>query len=747
MAKARAEVQTGAKRKVRPWTVMVYMAAGDSAEMDDYAVRDLREMEQGVNEHAWVVVQIKRQWPTTPQKYVISRDPNSANGDKPAKVDSVGHSKHTDMGARETLAEFLKWSVRHYPAERYMLVLWGHAYGLGFGRDHGDPLKLSELAGALDDFMTERGKQRGVESRLEILGTNACAMSYVEAAHQLRCGAQYMLASQISVPFAGWPYDAVLQSISAKTWPEQLGRSVIDAYITDLNLPLTGERVQMSLLKLPEDDSLQVATDNFADSIKAMFKSDGFFNSRTRAAVRDAFIGAAAGDVRPLVDVNDLCGALRPDLIDPEVPRALVTDGQTDRIAKKGRKDLRKNLQKSISAMQSLVDPHSDKRLVLVSKAHPDMADLAGLGIYVPFVTDDQDLKRLGLDDDPFKSRRGVESETSKETYQKLAIFSDRKGGTPGNWPALVYDDLNDPLPSELVDLIAAIGVTNSTDRAEIAQIVLSIESAFNKLDRLLDHAQEDVMNKLRDKQRRGRARPLPGHLVLQDSATDGNGDAKEASRREPLDPDFLLWFQKLESAVAAVESTARRGLTEARFGLGPVTSPRGFDSDDPKPGSGPGPREEQLNVRQRTRGLGATNGETVLASPLPGDLDPDVLPVFALFSKAAEALKELESATAKLEDAAGRSLGKAVLTKRALKMRQAFGILRERATSARRIIRKVVANPAYGLGPTPAAFDRDERDELANAAGLSARNLLLLGVGLLAPDPKWKELIGIKRY
>jgi hypothetical protein len=79
--------------------------------------------------------------------------------------------------------------------------------------------------------------------------------------------------------------------------------------------------------------------------------------------------------------------------------------------------------------------------------------------------------------------------------------------------------------------------------------------------------------------------------------------------------------------------------------------------------------------------------------------------------------------------------------------MRQAFGILRERATSARRIIRKVVANPAYGLGPTPAAFDRDERDELANAAGLSARNLLLLGVGLLAPDPKWKELIGIKRY
>src|SRR5712671_5704825 len=167
-------------------------------------------MEQGINEHAWVVVQIKRQWPATPQKYVISRDRKSANADKPAKVDSAGPSELTDMGDQKTLAKFLTWSVQHYPAQHYMLVLWGHAFGLGFGRDHGDPLKLSELDGALQAFKTERGTQPDVDSRLEILGTNACAMSYVEAAHELHCSVQYMVASQISVPFAGWPYDAVL---------------------------------------------------------------------------------------------------------------------------------------------------------------------------------------------------------------------------------------------------------------------------------------------------------------------------------------------------------------------------------------------------------------------------------------------------------------------------------------------------------------------------------------------------------
>src|SRR5262249_15840811 len=260
----------------RAWTVMVYMVAGDSAEMDDYAVKDLREMEQGVNENACVVIQIKRQWPATPQRYAISRDRKSASDDKPATVSSLGPSDNIDMGAQATLEEFLKWSVRNYPAQHYMLVLWGHAYGLGFGRDHEDPLQLHEIAGALQAFMAERGPQLGVDSRLEILGTNACAMSYIEAAHEFRGCAQYMVASQIYGQLAGWQYDAVLQSISNTTTPEQLGRNVIDAYVTDLNQPLTGERVQMSLLKLPDDDRLRVTTDNFAKAIRAMFKSDGF---------------------------------------------------------------------------------------------------------------------------------------------------------------------------------------------------------------------------------------------------------------------------------------------------------------------------------------------------------------------------------------------------------------------------------------------------------------------------------------
>jgi hypothetical protein len=46
-----------------------------------------------------------------------------------------------------------------------MLVLWGHSYGLGFGRDHGDALTMPELARAL------KTKKKGYA--IDILGANA----------------------------------------------------------------------------------------------------------------------------------------------------------------------------------------------------------------------------------------------------------------------------------------------------------------------------------------------------------------------------------------------------------------------------------------------------------------------------------------------------------------------------------------------------------------------------------------------
>ena len=56
------------------WTPMVYMAAGDSHQLDTVAVRDLKEMELGCkgNPNVTVVVQIARHWPNAAQRYEIT---------------------------------------------------------------------------------------------------------------------------------------------------------------------------------------------------------------------------------------------------------------------------------------------------------------------------------------------------------------------------------------------------------------------------------------------------------------------------------------------------------------------------------------------------------------------------------------------------------------------------------------------------------------------------------------------------
>ena len=74
-------------------------------------------------------------------------------------------------------------------------------------------LTLPELREAFEIFQCELNEWRKGE-KLDLLGANACAMSYAEAAYELRNAAEYLVASEITMPFAGWPYAAILQQIT-----------------------------------------------------------------------------------------------------------------------------------------------------------------------------------------------------------------------------------------------------------------------------------------------------------------------------------------------------------------------------------------------------------------------------------------------------------------------------------------------------------------------------------------------------
>ena len=132
---------TTAKAK---WTVMIYMAAGDDAGLDAHAVSDLQEMERAASG------QTQRRRPDRPllaspgQRYRI--DGNGAElvvGTSSRRriqwavaIARQGRAaaRSLNMGSGATLEAFFDWVLEHHQADRYALVLWGHAYGLGFGR-------------------------------------------------------------------------------------------------------------------------------------------------------------------------------------------------------------------------------------------------------------------------------------------------------------------------------------------------------------------------------------------------------------------------------------------------------------------------------------------------------------------------------------------------------------------------------------------------------------------------------------
>ena len=469
--------QVPAASKPAKWTLMVYMAAGDSHKLDTVAVRDLKEMEQGCNDDVNVVVQINRHWPRSAQQYEISSDGARLLTQLPGA---------TNMGDGATLAKFITDVARNekYRASNYGLVLWGHAFGIGFGRDDNDALMLPELRGALEEFNRARAEVEGsgTPRPLDLLGTNACTMSYLEAAFELRNVAGLMVASQITVPFVGWPYTVILSRIGPRTDARELSKLIVDAYVTQFDDLPGGDRLAMTVLNLTHAAKCGGLLEKLASTIHE--RIDSGFDTEAMAMLRDVFMGAAAGDVRPLIDLTTLCailGGAGPDrMVQP------IEDAANILLAALQPPEQPAHSHPRVAA------PWSDDTLIAYKRAHPELADLKGVGIYAPFITDQGILNRLEL----AAVAAGKPSlERGLDQYRELELFKGQPKSARGTWPHLVYEGLKRTIPAELMVAIDGIGELQSGDRADVAQIVMSIESVLNGLDRAVARAKQDIVD------------------------------------------------------------------------------------------------------------------------------------------------------------------------------------------------------------------------------------------------------------
>ena len=725
---------------------MVYMAAGDSHKLDTVAVRDLEEMEFGTkgNDSVGVVVQINRHWPKTAQRYEITS--------KGTKL-LPGLEGVTNMGERKTLSTFLTDVVSNdeYRAANYCLVLWGHAFGVAFGRDDGDPLLLPELRGALEDLKKERGKP------LELLGTNACSMSYLEAAFELKDVVSLMVASQITVPFAGWPYNVILNRVGPTTDKRTLADTIVDAYATQFDDLPGGDRLAMTVLDLQHAEKCGQRLEKLATAIHHEISKS--YNTDTMAELRDIFMGAAAGDVRPLIDLTTLCEILAgKGTIEMAEPIQTAATALLDMLKPEPRRN----------PMEKGDEQRKCETLIPYKRAHPQLFDLKGIGIYAPFITDQGILDRLELSQQP---KGGSDSlKRGRDDYQKLALFKHRKDD-PDTWPRLVYDGLKRTIPAELMMEIDGIGELQTGDRADVAQIIMSIEAVLNGLDRAIKNGRRDIVEAIAasasgtmppPKTTFGppwlRLIPALSALVLKDVAELKQHQPKAAvspwsgpnGERFDVVDKAVDRLATIERALGAAEKMILRALTHVRFGLGPY-SPQKPQLGELKPGTGLGELKPGTGIGELKPGTGELKPGTGELKPGTGDVgallrpgsstgdlraDLALLRVVDLFKQVAGSLIALEAAATGVEDLARAMLVVAPVstpdprdaqTATAQEIDQAFGVLEEASLDTRRTLRRVLAHPVYGLGPGEDPLSIDIREDLAQSGGLTRRFLKLL--------------------
>jgi hypothetical protein len=356
----------------KSWTVMVYLAGDNN--LDGAGVVDLKEMKKvGSNDQVNILAQFDRAGAKAQTiRYCLRKNTSLAK-------DAMKRLGETNMGDPKVLKDFVSWSVNNYPAEHYMLVLWNHGAGwddanlyegdvftgaappvtrkkqpLGSTRGGGKALRAAQVRAGIarthralfrttvekvvrtraiafddqaQDFLDNIELKRVLLSikkmlkrKIDILGMDACLMSMLEVAYQIKGAAAYQVGSEETEPGEGWPYDRILKTLAAKPSmsPSELAANVVNQYLASYG---SDEDVTQSALNLATLDPLAQAVDRLATILKGALGNSaaqtGIMTARTQ-------VQEYSRPYDDYCDLLDLCELLAQRVHEPAVTQACL---------------------------------------------------------------------------------------------------------------------------------------------------------------------------------------------------------------------------------------------------------------------------------------------------------------------------------------------------------------------------------------------------------------------------------------
>ncbi len=351
---------TTRSKTLKKWTVLVWIAGDNN--LDEYGLSDIKEMKKvGSTAAVDIMVQFDRRGDGKTYRYHLRKGTTLAS-------DVVAKLGETNTGDPAVAIDFFTWGMKEYPSEKTLAVIWNHGSGIDeadvYARARKSGIKVqrrakrsaktrprsqartiannglrrSLFATTLDsairlraiayddtnrDFLDNAELKRvlakvvkAAKRPIDVLGFDACLMSMVEVAYQLRGLVGHIVASEAVEPGDGWPYDKVIADLvgNPKANGATVAKAIVRRYLASYP---ASEEVTDSAVDVSRVTAVAQAVDQLAAACLPTLQTPADYGAFGRAITN-----AQRFDMKDYVDLGDLCRQLIARSARPEVQQA-----------------------------------------------------------------------------------------------------------------------------------------------------------------------------------------------------------------------------------------------------------------------------------------------------------------------------------------------------------------------------------------------------------------------------------------
>ena len=299
------------------WAVYWYICGSDLESEHGSASADIAELLRArLPDNVTVVLQTggTKKWQNGISSKKISRFVYRGKD-----LELVDTQPQASMGSGKTLASFLSFCKKNYPADHQVFVFWDHGGGSARGLCNDEnfdyePLSLKDVNEAFSKVYTSSEEK----PPFEIIGFDTCLMASLDTANAVHGFARYMVASQEQEPGNGWEYTKWVGALGRNTSMNgaELGKIICDAYMAGCVEEDTQDTATLSLIDLSKLTKLNRGFNALGiEAVTRAVDNESFYATFGRGAKSaENYVNNRSEGFSCMVDIGSLVRNLKNDL-------------------------------------------------------------------------------------------------------------------------------------------------------------------------------------------------------------------------------------------------------------------------------------------------------------------------------------------------------------------------------------------------------------------------------------------------